>query len=281
MNNGEINVLTLDTSTRKTRLSLSKCTEPLSVARQNILDRLDSTEKSSKLDQTVATSDGIDNFLQPFFKEFKTSESDPSEKSVIPTSSSQILIPQIKKSLDANQLQPDQIDLIVVALGPGSFTGLRIGVVAAKCYAFATGCDVVGISLMDAAAEQADWLRENRSTPLAVGCDAGRGDLLTATYVPNGGELHCQSDARIRKPVDWVKSLKPGTVVAGDGIPLIPQQLLDGTGIQIMAKETRMPALTTITMLGIERFRVSGPDNHWTLQPIYSRPSAAEESLQK
>ena len=63
--------------------------------------------------------------------------------------SAQSLAPGLKQALTQTGLEPTQIGLVAVAQGPGSFTGLRVGVVSAKTFAWAVNADIIGVDSME------------------------------------------------------------------------------------------------------------------------------------
>ena len=62
---------------------------------------------------------------------------------------SQIIMPMLDELLKKCNLEIDDIDVFAVALGPGSFTGLRIGIAAVKTFASTTGKNIIGVSSLD------------------------------------------------------------------------------------------------------------------------------------
>lgn len=111
----------------------------------------------------------------------------------------------------------DRVTAIVVDIGPGSFTGLRMGLAAARALGLAWGVPVTGVSslaLIAAAARAAD----PRLDAVTAIVDAGRGQLYVAGFDGNGA-----SEPRAVAPSDLV--LPAGTVVAGTGIALVAGDL--------------------------------------------------------
>src|SRR3972149_6836639 len=95
----------------------------------------------------------------------------------------QILAPGVRDLLDAHDWAPASIQLIAVAIGPGSFTGLRIGVTMAKTFAYAVGAQVIGVNTLAVLAEQARHL----SGPLWTVMGDQRQALYAAKFVDGGG----------------------------------------------------------------------------------------------
>src|SRR5207342_1377544 len=93
----------------------------------------------------------------------------------------QVLAPAIQQLLTAAEWSPKSVDLVAVTAGPGSFTGLRIGVTTAKAFAYAIGADVLGINTLEALALQA----APSASPLWTVLDAQRQELFAARFVVN------------------------------------------------------------------------------------------------
>lgn len=93
------------------------------------------------------------------------------------TSRSSDLLPQIKRLLDQNQVSLKQVEMIAVSVGPGSFTGLRVGIATAKALAMSADCRLVGSSILESAAA---YLLSGRITdePSSVVVSAGRGQFF-------------------------------------------------------------------------------------------------------
>ena len=124
----------------------------------------------------------------------------------------QILFGQIGRILERHGLRPGDIQCFGAASGPGSFTGVRIGLSAAKGLAHATGRPVAGVSNLQALA----WFG---SAPLrACVLDARRGEIYGAVY---DAELRVVSPEVVMKFGDWLRTVPGGDVeiVAVDAAP--------------------------------------------------------------
>lgn len=98
------------------------------------------------------------------------------------------LFPLIDETVKEAGLTPADINQIAVTVGPGTFTGVRIGVAAARGLAVASDLPVVGITSLHAIALCA-IAADAPAVPVAAVIDARRGELYLATYAPNGEEL--------------------------------------------------------------------------------------------
>ena len=92
----------------------------------------------------------------------------------------------LMRLLEDSRVSIDDIDLLAVAAGPGSFTGLRVGIAAMQGLAFASDLQIVPVSALDALARAgADGNR-----PVAAWMDAQRGQVYAALYSAHGGDPH-------------------------------------------------------------------------------------------
>lgn len=95
------------------------------------------------------------------------------------------LVPMIRDAMREALLSFDHIHRIAVTVGPGTFTGTRIGIAAARALALATGAETVGVSSLAVMAEVAR--REVGAVPLTVLVDARRGEVYAQSFGPGGG----------------------------------------------------------------------------------------------
>ena len=100
------------------------------------------------------------------------------------------LVPQIASLLDKHRLGKKDLDGFIVISGPGSFTGLRVGLAAIKALAEILQKPIVAISLLEVIA----LASEAEGNILAV-LDAGRGELYTGEYEIRGGETRLRNEA--------------------------------------------------------------------------------------
>jgi tRNA threonylcarbamoyladenosine biosynthesis protein TsaB len=136
-----------------------------------------------------------------------------------PITHSRRLLPAIEFVLAEADVAPDQLDGLAVVCGPGSFTGLRVGLATVQGLARALGKPVVGVSTLEAYA----WLMRDQQGSLVPVLDARRGQVFTARF--RGGD-----DGPVRQTEDLVVSpeeafrLEPGdTVFFGDALERYPK----------------------------------------------------------
>jgi tRNA threonylcarbamoyladenosine biosynthesis protein TsaB len=104
------------------------------------------------------------------------------------------LAPNIRAALASADAEPGDVTDVVVGIGPGPFTGLRVGIVTGRTFAFALGLPVRGLTSLDAIAHEA-WLGGRRGD-LLVATDARRKEVYAATYVL-GDDRAC----RVSEPI--------------------------------------------------------------------------------
>jgi tRNA threonylcarbamoyladenosine biosynthesis protein TsaB len=190
--------------------------------------------------------------------------------------SAQSLAPAMKAVLEQLGWQPRDVGLVAVTAGPGSFTGLRVGVATAKVFAYATKAEVLGISTLEVIAAAAP----SQIDKLSVGIDAQRGDVVAQDFQlrPAGGVESLGPD-RLVPLADWLAGLPPGFAVSGSVLKkwteLIPP------GIEVMPAESWQPTAANVARLAYRDYLAGRRDDIWRLLPVYSRPSAAEEKMAK
>jgi len=109
----------------------------------------------------------------------------------------------------------EDIDVFAAARGPGSFTGLRIGLAASEGFVAAFGKQGAGISTLEALA----WnVKETEGILLAPTIDARRGEVYGALYRRRGNELVEEHPPVVLKPAEWFNSLpRQSMILCGDG----------------------------------------------------------------
>jgi len=188
--------------------------------------------------------------------------------------SGQSLAPGIEQLLEQSGWRAADVQLVAVATGPGSFTGLRIGVTTAKVFAYATACQVIGVSTMAAIAS-----RVPGDVPrFSVILDAHRDELFVADFTRAGGQLVGQQTTRIELAERWIAELPPGAVVSGPGLAKYSARL----GAQTVKVDSRLwaPTATAVGRLGWRAFAAGGRASPFELVPRYFRRTAAEETAE-
>lgn len=189
---------------------------------------------------------------------------------------------QIAAALDAatGQLgwRLDETELIVVVRGPGSFTGLRVGVAAAKSVAWASGAKLVGACGFEILAREAARLLGSPERDFSLAFDAGRGEVYAATATPDTSPSGFRiGPAALQKAETWVESLPPHSVVSGPAMTSLIEKL-STAGHHIAPPEVWFPSALAAMSLGIDQATAGSLDAAASLVPHYMRASYAEES---
>lgn len=183
----------------------------------------------------------------------------------------QSFAPAMLQQLAAVGWQPQDIQLVAVTVGPGSFTGLRIGVTAAKTLAYAVGAEVIGLNTLAVIAGQAPagW------PEVAAVLDAQRQQLFAARFRPDGPRWATVRETEVVDQAQWLAALRPGWAVTGPGLERLREPL--PPGVVVVDRAAWVPQAASVGRLGYLAYQAGTRDDLWTLTPQYYRPSAAEE----
>jgi tRNA threonylcarbamoyladenosine biosynthesis protein TsaB len=188
-----------------------------------------------------------------------------------PERTAQVLAPRLAELLKEIGWDAKTIQLVCVAVGPGSFTGLRIGVTTAKTLAYAVGAEVIGVNTLAVIARQAPAA----STPLWVVMDAQRRELFAAKFVD--GQL--TGETLVLTQREWMGMLKAGDQVTGPGLSRLGSALPNG--VVVVEESMWQPMATAVGKLGWSEYMAGRRDDLWKLLPHYYRQSTAEEKKDK
>jgi tRNA threonylcarbamoyladenosine biosynthesis protein TsaB len=173
------------------------------------------------------------------------------------------------------------IDLVATTSGPGSFTGLRVGVTTAKTFAYAAGAELIGLSTLEVLAAQvpAEMLAGGAAEIHAV-LDAQRKELFLGRFHRVAdSELSRQEPDHIFAAEAWLQSLRSGTIVTGPGLTKLMDRL--PASVAVVPSPLRQPQAATVGRLALRDYQRGRRDDLWKLAPVYLRPSYAEEKAGK
>lgn len=220
---------------------------------------LETTRKTG----SVATLAAAPDNARPDALEIKLDPAQPTARS---------LTPAIRSIVARNGWTLAEIDLICVAAGPGSFTGLRIGVTAAKTASYALGLPLVAVNtlaamLVDVRAPGRIWSVQN----------AQRKQLFAACFAraPSAAEPRLfRPTVRVIDIEAWIAELAPGDAVVGPPVAKLRAQLPADLALLDAAEA---PTATQVGRLGIVMAELGETVDPMQLTPDYGRMSAAEE----
>lgn len=202
------------------------------------------------------------------------------------------LAPAIRSSLDEADWRPEDIDLVAVTSGPGSFTGLRVGITTAKVFAYAAGCEVLPVNTLQAIA-YGGFAHDAAVSQLSVVLNAQRNQLFEATFSRDNVASVSLADAcRIVDIEDWISAVdsesnESGLAVCGAGLSVKLSKedakiLRDRISRCLVLDESRwMPSAESVGRLAMEQHVAGKRGDVFGLKPNYFRLSAAEEKAQE
>lgn len=178
------------------------------------------------------------------------------------------LVPFIGGLIQESGWAVAELDAIAVGTGPGSYTGLRIGVMTARTLALATGARLLGISTFTLLANAC---QENLSGKLETVADAQQDKLYRQVFSWDNG-WNSAGPMEVVSLGPWVESRDPQIPIAGPGVDKIPSPAR--LALKVTAAEIH---LCVMARLALHKLFHSPPDDPMTLQPHYLRRSSAEE----
>jgi tRNA threonylcarbamoyladenosine biosynthesis protein TsaB len=176
-------------------------------------------------------------------------------------------------------LTVSELDGFAVTKGPGTFTGLRIGISSAKGFAMATGIPLLGVSSLEALAMQAS-LSPYLICPLL---DARRGEVYFSRYRFQKGRLKAEIEESVSTPAEAVSDINEPCIFIGNGARLYHDSILDKMGnLAHFAPFVQYTIrASTVAFLGMDKFKNAEVDDGYTLSPNYIRKSDAELNRQR
>jgi tRNA threonylcarbamoyladenosine biosynthesis protein TsaB len=198
------------------------------------------------------------------------------EQMLLPASerTAQTLAPSLRAILRKVDWPARSLDLVCVTVGPGSFTGLRIGVTTAKTLAYAVGAQIIGVDTLEVLAAQA---------PAAAGrlwtiMDAQRQEFFAAAFEVVDASLPRRiSETAIVGQETWLADLRAGDRVTGPALQRVAARL--PAEVLALPVELWQPTAAAVGQVAWRAYHAGQRDDVWKLLPNYFRPSAAEEKL--
>ena len=189
---------------------------------------------------------------------------------------SQTLMVMAEDLLKSCGYTPKQVQAVAVAAGPGSFTGIRIGVAAAKGFAWGGELPCYGVSTLEAMA-RALGIYEGFVMPVM---DARRSQVYNALFLAEGGKLTRIREDRaiaLTELAEDIKNLEKPVFLVGDGSTLCYNTLLEEVPNLVLPPEHRMHQRACgVGLVAAEMIRAGIPGNGAELTPNYLRVSQAE-----
>lgn len=184
------------------------------------------------------------------------------------------LVPAIDQVLRDAGLQIGDMDGLAVSQGPGSFTGLRIGMATMKGLALALGKPLAGVPTLDALA----WSVPLVSIRVCPMIDARMGEVYAAVYNFRDGSLHRTSDYMVSTVQNLLSDFKGRTLFFGTGASLYRSLILEtlGDDAVFLPFDCEAPRASVVAFLAHRRLERDESVDLDGLEPIYVRRSEAE-----
>lgn len=192
---------------------------------------------------------------------------------------SERLMPMIDRALQDSQMIPQDLEGLAISIGPGSFTGLRVGLSTAKGLAFALGLPLVGVSTLEVlaaplAGEASAW-REQCACSICPMLDAKRQEVYAALFKASSeGELIKIMEEEAIAPsalMDRLMDRQETTVFLGTGAVLYETEIKKrlGKSAVFASKSDPYPSPSVVAELGMKRLRKGERDDPASLSPRY------------
>ena len=189
-----------------------------------------------------------------------------------PRSYSEKIISAVDWLLTNYDLKIKDIDCVVTSVGPGSFTGIRIGLSTVKAFCQPLGIPAVGISTLAALAYRFSHI----SSHIAPIINAGRKQIYGAVYQIKDSEINIESPEQVLPPNEWLASIPTSQYLfVGDGVGLYENKILSmHPKAQVLATNNQI--IEHLCLVGHSYFRKGHTLKAANLAANYIRPSDAE-----
>ncbi len=189
------------------------------------------------------------------------------------------LTPAIEFLCRQTRVELRDIGAVAVDLGPGLFTGLRVGISAAKALAYARRLPMIGVPSLDLLA----FPVRHTSRTIVCAIDARRGELFSATYRQSPGGVQRLAPPRVSTPDDLASDLLVVTddlLLVGDGALRYQEVFEDITGAEVADHGLAFPLASSLVQLAHSRALREEFVRPEELSPLYLRKPDAEVSWQ-
>jgi tRNA threonylcarbamoyladenosine biosynthesis protein TsaB len=179
------------------------------------------------------------------------------------------LMPAIDGMLKDAGLKPADISSVAVALGPGGFSALRVGMSAAKGFCLALDTPLVGVATLEMEA----WPYANLGRPVCPILDIGRGEVAWAVYESSGGQWRQDREPEIATISDLSRAVPQNATICGEGVSGYGPELRTALRDKAIVVEYPGPGvrLWALAKLASEKLAMGKTDDAATLQPFYLR----------
>jgi len=179
------------------------------------------------------------------------------------------LLPNVVCLLQQAKVELDSIEAIIVAKGPGSFNGLRVGISTAKGLSVTLSIPLLGVNTLEAEA----YIFAFTGLPLRPIHKAGREEIATALYRQKDNKWQCLEGENLTTVRTLCRRIKQRTIFCGEIPPYILGEIQQNLGSQAIISHINNPSrASSLAILGWRKLSKGKQDDPITLQPLYLRP---------
>ncbi|MDA8238818.1 MAG: tRNA (adenosine(37)-N6)-threonylcarbamoyltransferase complex dimerization subunit type 1 TsaB [Nitrospiraceae bacterium] len=192
----------------------------------------------------------------------------------VKTTHSERLMTVIDHVLEQSEMGLDNIDAFAVAIGPGSFTGLRIGLSTAKGLSYATGKPIVAVPTLEAFAYNFSYC----SYPVCLMLDARKREVYAAVFKWEGGAFRRVIEDTSIKAEDLLRKFDQVVLFAGEGAALYKSVITEIMKERAVfaSPEKMVPSPANVAVLGLSKAARGEFADALAAVPRYIRKSEAE-----
>lgn len=177
------------------------------------------------------------------------------------------LLPRLTQLLEETRLSLRDTRLVIVAKGPGSFNGLRVGLATAKGLAFSLDVPIIGISSLETEA----YGHADTGLPVCPVFNAGRGEIAIALYQKTNSGWRTLAPEHITTVDALSNEITERTLFCGEYVATIARQLKARLKEKAVIAPDELRSAVSLIELAIPRIEADDYDDPATLQPIYLR----------
>ncbi|MDD4899694.1 MAG: tRNA (adenosine(37)-N6)-threonylcarbamoyltransferase complex dimerization subunit type 1 TsaB [Candidatus Omnitrophica bacterium] len=185
-----------------------------------------------------------------------------------------LLMATIKNVLDALELKPSEIDYLACGVGPGSFTGLRVGLSTIKGLAFSLNKPIVAVPTLDILAENAEGFNSDYIIPAI---DAKRNLIFCSIYKRGNKGIKRVSPYMLLSENEFVSKIKNKALVLGDALNLYQQSLSKrAKNAVLLDKDYWKLNPANLLALSLQRIKKREVTDTFKVKPIYLYPQECQ-----
>lgn len=188
------------------------------------------------------------------------------------------LLPAVDALCKAHAVDPPSVRRILVSSGPGSFTGLRIGITVARMIGLTSSASLIAVPTLEVIAQNALEVQAPPDRAVVV-LDAKRGRVYTAAFVRRDARYVAVTTPVETDPARFLadQGAQGGScAVLGEGV-LYHRAVVEASGLEILPEAVYPPRAETVYRLGVSRANAGRITDRRALVPTYVRPPEAEE----